>query len=378
MERKFCTDNNYTYFAVGEEDVHHLRNIYPHVNAKFLRHPHYEVSKLKVENGKLKIKFHQPKIKLLIAGQHNHYMKQEADSLIEQMKEKANVNDNFLINHYELTFLGKGWETHVETLRKAGYEVNHIKFAPDYIEEIFIGADVVYIDENAFFNVKKLQRVTVDPANEFFKDIDGVLYTKDGKTLILYPICYGQQPTDEEDVFTYPDSYSVPDGVEKINAFAFLKNGHLRDVILPETLKEIGDMAFFDCGRLGSYDYNADTDTLLGTGFTLPDGVEKIGSDAFSKCGNISPVLFIPESVREICHHAFFSCGGIKDVYLGASDESLIETGDAWLPKSIKAGPAWKAPVPKYGASRADAEELIEQHRKNTLNSLREEALKNG
>ena len=136
MERKFCTDNNYTYFAVGEEDVHHLRNIYPHVNAKFLRHPHYEVSKLKVENGKLKIKFHQPKIKLLIAGQHNHYMKQEADSLIEQMKEKANVNDNFLINHYELTFLGKGWETHVETLRKAGYEVNHIKFAPDYIEEI--------------------------------------------------------------------------------------------------------------------------------------------------------------------------------------------------------------------------------------------------
>ena len=136
MERKFCTDNNYTYFAVGEEDVHHLRNIYPHVNAKFLRHPHYEVSKLKVENGKLKIKFHQPKIKLLIAGQHNHYMKQEADSLIEQMKENANVNDNFLINHYELTFLGKGWETHVETLRKAGYEVNHIKFAPDYIEEI--------------------------------------------------------------------------------------------------------------------------------------------------------------------------------------------------------------------------------------------------
>jgi len=254
------------------------------------------------------------------------------------------------------------------------YAVN----ADDYIEEIFIGADVVYIDENAFFNVKKLQRVTVDPANEFFKDIDGVLYTKDGKTLILYPICYGQQPTDEEDVFTYPDSYSVPDGVEKINAFAFLKNGHLRDVILPETLKEIGDMAFFDCGRLGSYDYNADTDTLLGTGFTLPDGVEKIGSDAFSKCGNISPVLFIPESVREICHHAFFSCGGIKDVYLGASDESLIETGDAWLPKSIKAGPAWKAPVPKYGASRADAEELIEQHRKNTLNSLREEALKNG
>ena len=32
--------------------------------------------------------------------------------------------------------LGKGWDTHVKNLKKAGYEVNHIKFAPDYIEEI--------------------------------------------------------------------------------------------------------------------------------------------------------------------------------------------------------------------------------------------------
>ena len=29
-----------------------------------------------------------------------------------------------------------GWEKHVETLKNVGYEVHHIKFAPDYIEEI--------------------------------------------------------------------------------------------------------------------------------------------------------------------------------------------------------------------------------------------------
>ena len=134
MERESCTDENFTYYAVGEEDVRHLRQINPEVKAKFLRHPHYEVSsKLKIENGKLKINFHQPKIKVLIAGQYNLYMKQEADELLEELK---NSRIEELKENYVFTFLGKGWEKHVESMRQAGYEVEHIKFAPDYIEEI--------------------------------------------------------------------------------------------------------------------------------------------------------------------------------------------------------------------------------------------------
>lgn len=129
MEREFPSDRNYTYLAVGEEDVRHLQQLNPNVNARFLRHPHYEVnSQFTIHNSQ----FHQPKIRLLIAGQYNLYMQQEADLL----------NAQFIIHNaqfkdaYSITFLGKGWEKHVEILNGAGYEVNHIKFAPDYIEEI--------------------------------------------------------------------------------------------------------------------------------------------------------------------------------------------------------------------------------------------------
>ena len=260
----------------------------------------------------------------------------------------------------------------VAAIRK--YAVN----ADEYVKEITIGAHVQYIDETAFFNVKKLQRITVDPANEWFKDVDGVLYSKDGKRLLLYPICYGEQPTDAEDEFTYPEAYTVPDGVERIGTFAFLKNGHLRDLTLPDSLKEIGDMAFFDCGRLGAYDYDAQRDTLLGTGFALPDSVETIGSDAFSKCSNIAPVLYIPSSVREIGHHAFFSCMGMANIYLGAADDSGMVCGDAWLPKNIKTGAVKKAPDPAYGKTRAESEKLIEEYRTTRLDELREEAKENG
>ena len=127
MEREFCTDDNFTYLAVGEEDIQHLHQLNPDVNAKFLRHPHYEV-----KGTNKRISFHQPKIKLLIAGQYNIYMQQDADLLNNELRAKSKV----LALHYTIMFLGKGWEKHVETLRTAGYEVEHIKFAPDYIEEI--------------------------------------------------------------------------------------------------------------------------------------------------------------------------------------------------------------------------------------------------
>ena len=129
MEREFPSDRNYTYLAVGEEDVRHLQQLNPNVNARFIRHPHYEVnSQFIIHNSQ----FHQPKIRLLIAGQYNLYMQQEADLLNAQFI----INNAQLKDDYSITFLGKGWEKHVETLIEVGYEVNHIKFAPDYIEEI--------------------------------------------------------------------------------------------------------------------------------------------------------------------------------------------------------------------------------------------------
>ena len=188
LERNFCTDDNFTYYAVGEADIEHLRQLNPRVHCKFLRHPHYEVA----ERGP--IQFHRPKIRLLIAGQYNLYMQQTADEVIQYLMHNAQCimhnegSDSLLspqaplkepssppksplkrgtscsgsktelpplqgglggattppssggdgggLSHYTITFLGKGWERHVEALRSMGVEVNHIKFAPDYIEEI--------------------------------------------------------------------------------------------------------------------------------------------------------------------------------------------------------------------------------------------------
>ena len=129
MEKRFDTSSNIYYHLVGKEDVNFLKEICPGIQAHFLRHPHYQVAKpAKV------ISFSSPKIKVLFAGQYNLYMQQDADMLIDCLIKSKDLSE--LKEHYVYTFLGKGWDNHVERLNNAGYETHHIKFAPDYIEEI--------------------------------------------------------------------------------------------------------------------------------------------------------------------------------------------------------------------------------------------------
>ena len=129
MEKNFDTSSNVHYHLVGEEDVNFLKEISPGIQAHFLRHPHYQVAKpAKV------ISFSSPKIKVLFAGQYNLYMQQDADMLIDCLIKSKDLSE--LKEHYVYTFLGKGWDHHVVRLNNAGYETHHIKFAPNYIEEI--------------------------------------------------------------------------------------------------------------------------------------------------------------------------------------------------------------------------------------------------
>ncbi|MBR5653165.1 MAG: glycosyltransferase family 1 protein [Prevotella sp.] len=128
MEQEYDSSNNIVYHLVGEADRGFLLNINPSLNAHFIRHPRYEIAE-----PQKTITFGQPKIKLLIAGRNDFYMKEKADEMVDAL---AKAQQFTLRENYILTFLGKGWEGHIKTLKDAGYEVEHITFAPDYVEEV--------------------------------------------------------------------------------------------------------------------------------------------------------------------------------------------------------------------------------------------------
>ena len=57
-----------------------------------------------------------------------------------------------------------------------------------FIEVIEIPSSVEQVYAGSFWSSYSLKEIDVNQYNELYKSIDGVLFTKDGKTLIKYPI----------------------------------------------------------------------------------------------------------------------------------------------------------------------------------------------
>lgn len=85
-----------------------------------------------------------------------------------------------------------------------------------------------------------LSHVEVDADNPNYETVDGVLYTKDHKHLVLFPR--------RMDIGS---SYAVLEGTQEIDDFAFAET-NLSSITLPSTLLSIGDRAFEGCAKLNT------------------------------------------------------------------------------------------------------------------------------
>ena len=220
--------------------------------------------------------------------------------------------------------------------------------------------------------VLKLTLKQIDGARD---DGWGVFYSKNGKSLVSAKK-------------TIEGSYAVKDDTEEIGDNAFWGCAFLRNVAVPNTVERIGDEAFARCISLESVCipasvekigknpfvdldskvinneseayvidnkilYSADrtrlvscltdaamvivpkTVRIIGSlAFTrraklkkvqLPDGLERIGRDAFSDCDALEEVV-IPASVKTIAPYAFGGCEGLKKVTFLGEVQSLSRT----------------------------------------------------
>jgi hypothetical protein len=85
---------------------------------------------------------------------------------------------------------------------------------------------------------KSLKKIIVNKKNPIYSDIDGVLFSKDFKSLICYPA--GNTNT----------AYTVPDKTIRIIECAFWRCKYLKNITLPAILLYIGKSAFEGCNKL--------------------------------------------------------------------------------------------------------------------------------
>ena len=130
---------------------------------------------------------------------------------------------------------------------------------------------------------------------------------------------------------------TIPDGITKINYYAFINCISITSVTIPDSVTSIGNSAFNGCSGL--------------TSVNISDRVTTIGNMAFFGCSNLTSIT-IPDSVTTIGDHAFNVCTKLsaiyyrgtlakwKEVYIGSlnttatiyyyTETAPVEAGNYW------------------------------------------------
>lgn len=98
---------------------------------------------------------------------------------------------------------------------------------------------------------------------------------------------------------------SFGDNVESLPSGAFRNCEYLTGTLtLPNSLKSIGDQAFYNC-----YGFE---------GIAMGNAVETIGSEAFRNCGGLRGELILPETLLSVGNYAFASCDELTTINYNA------------------------------------------------------------
>ena len=136
------------------------------------------------------------------------------------------------------------------------------------VKKVFIDSNIFIFQGKEVFNeaYTNLEEFEVHKDNQDHVREDGVLFSKDKKTLVAYPI----SKTDT--------TYVVPEGVENIDYAAFRNCTEIKNIILPESLIHIDMDAFEGCSNL--------------TDVTILSKQLHIEDHAFYNCENLSRITF--------------------------------------------------------------------------------------
>lgn len=153
------------------------------------------------------------------------------------------------------------------------------------LKRINISKNIAFISNSAFFYCDNLEEINVDPNNLNYSSIDGSLYTKDEKKIILCAV--------KNDI----NSYEINGKTEIIGEYAFENKKQLTEIKIPESVTKINDYAFGNCTSLKS--------------ITIPKSVKEMGKYVFYKCDG----LIVNCNMKEIPKNWHFNWNKINIIY---------------------------------------------------------------
>ncbi|MGN0224587.1 MAG: leucine-rich repeat domain-containing protein [Prevotella sp.] len=170
------------------------------------------------------------------------------------------------------------------------------------LKELYIPKNVKDIHGGLLAGDKLIKEITVSEENQHFVSIDGVVYTRDLKTLVAYPCGSGRKV------------YKVLEGTEELGMGAFMESD-IEEIILPESLTSIGDSCFYFCEKLRQ--------------LIMPDSVTKLGFRSLAYCWCLEH-LHLSTSLETIESQTFNGCVSLKRLDVPGSVKTIDASAIAW------------------------------------------------
>jgi len=202
-------------------------------------------------------------------------------------------------------FFNCPWLRHI-TIPEGVTRIDEGAFAGGALSEVFIPASVAHFS-NAVYQCPTLLSIKVDPANQVFKSIDGILYDKQVTAVLRCPEGRIKPVT-------------LPPTVHHLGRMAFHHCVNISSVTLPDGVDSIGQMAFYRCTKLES--------------ISIPRGVKKLEAQTFVECLRLKSIS-LPEGLEEIDGFNFISCNNLKTITIPASVTKIHEEAFKDCPAEI-------------------------------------------
>lgn len=212
---------------------------------------------------------------------------------------------------------------------------NYDVFRECPITEVDFGKEVQSVPEEAFMNIGSLSKITTQGTIEYvgedaFTGTEWLRLQEIGKMVYIDHAAYIYRDAEE---VTDPITLVLAEGTTGITGGALRNNRKLVKVVLPSTLKRIGDYAFNGCTSLGEVEYNSIEMEDKGKAFfpnsvwkiTFGNEVKKIPSYLLYGCSGLNEIN-LPESLEIIGEKAFSGCGSVKELTIPDKVEKIGRT----------------------------------------------------
>ena len=217
---------------------------------------------------------------------------------------------------------------------------------------INIPENVNHIGANPFLGCD-LTSISVSSQNQWYTAVDGVLFSKDKKTLVAFPggrtgsyMIPSTVKIVAEGAFQYShiSDVIIPEGVVTLESNSFCAVDNLTNIQIPSTVTSIHCLAFQGCSNLTSFTvasansqycasdgilYNKNMSVIIrypagktDSSFTTPQTVSTIGEMTFNQCKNLTEVTFT-DNVVAIEDEVFMYCVNLRKIVIPKSVKSI-------------------------------------------------------